>query len=128
MCQWDSRRGTGDSGGSCEPPESCRRVKSVSSRSVAASTAWAAAVARTTALPLALAVALTIPLAVALASAPAFALTLADTRAAVHASAAICLLAGLLAGGTFFVGLRRSTVSSAAAIRAALGQCCACGQ
>ena len=73
-------------------------------------------------MPLALAVALTIPLTVALASAPTFTLTLADTHAA------ICLLAGLLAGGAFFVGLRRSAVSSAAAIGAALGQCCACGQ
>ena len=73
-------------------------------------------------MPLALAIALPLALAVTLTSAPAFALTLTDTRAA------ISLLAGLLADGAFFVGLRRTTVSSAAAIGATLGQCGACGQ
>jgi len=122
--------GHGDWGGPCKPPQSSTPVLSISAGALGTATAWAAAVTRTAALrlALALALALAVGLAVGLALAPVVALTLTGTRAAVDTRAAICFLAGLLAGGAFFVSLRRTAVSSAAAIGAALGQCSACGQ
>ena len=84
------------------------------------------ALALPVALPAAPAFALALP--VALAATPAFALTLPDTHALVHAHTAICLLASLLAGGAFRVGLRRAAVAISAAALATLRQRGACGQ
>ncbi len=93
----------------------------VSQRAVGGSTAWSAAVTRAIALSPAFAGSVAVSLA--LATTPVL-----GSSGPVAVVVSVCLLAFCLTGRAFFLGLRRSAVSAAAAARSALGKSGAGGQ